>query len=111
MSQALSVYITAGSRDEARRIARALIEARLAACVNILGPVESSFYWNGVEQEEEVALVAKALDGDFDALAACVRQVHSYDCPCIVAWPISRGEPAYLRWIEEETRGRREGPV
>ncbi|MFW6059316.1 MAG: divalent-cation tolerance protein CutA [Phycisphaeraceae bacterium] len=105
--RAISVYMTAGSMDEARQVARALIDARLAACVNILGPINSVFYWNGVQEEEEVALIAKASRADFEALNAKVREVHSYDCPCVVAWPIVTGDAEFVQWIEDETRGKR----
>jgi len=109
MTDAISVYMTAGSADEAKRVARALIESRLAACVNILGPIESVFYWDGVQQEQEVALIAKASAADFDALSAKVREVHSYECPCVVAWPISHGDSEFVKWIGEETRHKRGG--
>lgn len=107
----MSVYMTAGSMDEARRVAEALIDARLAACVNILGPIRSVFYWDGVQEEEEVALIAKAARADFDALNEKVRAVHSYDCPCVVAWPIETGDAAFLDWIVQETRGKRGSEV
>lgn len=105
---AISVYMTASSMDEARRLAQALIDARLAACVNILGSIRSLFYWEGVQEEEEVALIAKALRDDFEAFNAKVREVHSYDCPCVVAWPIVMGDSAFVQWIGQETRGKRE---
>ncbi len=107
MTEAITVYMTAGSDAEARKIAEALIDARLAACVNILGPITSVFYWDGVQHEEEVALVAKASREDFAALNAKVREVHSYDCPCVVAWPIAEGDNAFVQWIRDETRGKR----
>jgi periplasmic divalent cation tolerance protein len=107
MTDAITVYMTAGSREEAKRLAAALIESRLAACVNILGSVESMFYWDGVQTEQEVALVAKASRADFGAINAKVRQVHSYDCPCVVAWPIIAGDGEFVQWIENETQGKR----
>jgi periplasmic divalent cation tolerance protein len=108
MSETVSVYMTAGSDEEAQRVASALIESRLAACVNILGSIRSVFYWDGVQQEQEVALIAKASRADFEALNAKVREVHSYDCPCVVAWPIVEGDGEFVQWIGEETRGKRE---
>ena len=108
-TDAISVYMTAETMDEARRVASALIEARLAACVNILGPVSSVFYWDGaVQEEQEVALIAKASHDDFEAIDRRVREVHSYDCPCVVAWPIARGDEEFVNWIAEETRGKRQ---
>ena len=108
MAETISVYMTAGSEAEAHRVASALIEARLAACVNVLGAVQSVFYWDGVEREDEVALIAKACRADFEALRQKVRAVHSYDCPCIVAWPIVEGDAEFTDWIEQETRGQRD---
>jgi periplasmic divalent cation tolerance protein len=107
MTDAITVYMTAGDEDEARRIASALIESRLAACVNILGSVQSMFYWDGVQRETEVALLAKASRADFEAINEKVRAVHSYDCPCVVAWPIAAGDGEFIQWIYDETRGRR----
>lgn len=108
MSEYVSVYMTAASADEADRIASALVEERLAACVNILGGIRSVYRWDGaVQSDAEVALVAKTRAALFGALAARVRALHSYEVPCIVSWPIEAGNPAYLTWIGDETAGRR----
>ena len=109
MAETITVYMTAGSDEEARKIASTLIDSRLAACVNILGPITSVFYWDGVQHEQEVALIAKASREDFAAINAKVREVHSYDCPCVVAWPIVEGDGEFVQWIAGETRGKREG--
>ena len=104
MSDAISVYIVTADAAEAGRIAEALVGERLAACVNILGPVQSIYRWQGqVERAAEVALIAKSRRARFDDLAARVRELHSYDTPAIVAWPIVAGDAAYLDWIETET--------
>jgi len=101
----LMAYITAADEDEARRIARALVEERLAACANILGRIESIYRWEGeVQASAETALLAKTTDACFDALAARVRELHSYELPCIVAVPLARGEPAFLGWIGENVQ-------
>jgi periplasmic divalent cation tolerance protein len=101
----LMVYMTAADRDEARKIASALVERRLAACVNIFGVVESVYRWEGeIRRAEEIALTAKTAPECFDALAACVRELHSYTIPCVVALPLARGEADFLRWIGENTR-------
>ncbi len=106
MSNYVSVYMTASSGEEADRIASALVEERLATCVNILGGIRSVYRWNGVVVgDSEVALIAKTRAALFDALAARVRALHSYEVPCIVSWPIEAGNPAYLAWIEAETGG------
>lgn len=107
MSDYVSVYMTASSAEEADRVASALVEERLAACVNILGSIRSVYRWDGaVQSDTEVALIAKTRAALFDALAARVRALHSYEVPCIVCWPIEAGNPAYLAWIAHETAGR-----
>ncbi|MBT5107761.1 MAG: divalent-cation tolerance protein CutA [Rhodospirillaceae bacterium] len=98
------VYITVGDEAEARRIGRALIEARLAACVNIHGRVQSLYRWDGAIQEDtEVVLIAKTRESLVRDLTEKVLTLHSYDCPCIVAMPVSGGNPAFLNWVVEET--------
>lgn len=106
MTDKIIVLISCGSRAEARRIARALVEARLAACVNIVeAPVESIYRWNGkVERARELLLIVKSSRKRFAALEAQVRQMHSYDVPEIVAVPIERGSRAYLAWLDESTK-------
>ncbi|HEY0835887.1 MAG TPA: divalent-cation tolerance protein CutA [Azospirillum sp.] len=98
------VYMTAASREEAARIGRALVEERLAACVNILGGMTSIYRWEGaVETAEEAVFIAKTRRDLFDRLAARVRELHSYSVPCIVELPVERGNPAYLDWLRAET--------
>ncbi len=104
MTDKISVYIVAADNAEANRIADTLVGERLAACVNILGSVRSIYRWQGqVEHADEIALIAKTTAALFDSLAARVRQLHSYDTPAIVAWPIVAGDAAYLDWIAAET--------
>ncbi len=108
MSGHVSVYMTASSADEAERIAAALVEERLVACVNILGPITSVYRWQGaVQHDAEVALVAKTRASLFDAVSARVRLLHSHEVPCIIAWPIGAGDAAYLAWIDAETGPKR----
>ncbi len=97
------VYMTAASAAEARAIGRALVEARLAACVNVIDGMRSIYRWEGEIQEEgETVLIAKTRRANVDALTEKVRELHSYDCPCVVALPIEGGNPAFLDWIEAE---------
>ncbi|GAA4255966.1 divalent cation tolerance protein CutA [Azospirillum formosense] len=97
-------YITAGSRDEARCIGRALVEERLAACANILDGMTSIYRWQGViEEANEAVLIAKTRAELFDRLATRVRELHSYDVPCVVELRVGRGNPAYLDWLRDET--------
>ncbi len=102
---ALMVYMTMSDAEEARRIGAALVERRLAACVNILPPIQSIYWWeNAVQQAEEVACIAKTEEDRFEALCAAVRGMHSYKTPCIVALPLAAGERDFLAWLRESTR-------
>ena len=86
-------------------IGRNVVEARLAACANILPGMTSLYWWGGeVQQGTETVLVLKTVSNLIDLLIARVRQLHTYECPCVVALPIAAGSAEYLRWIETETR-------
>jgi len=99
-----SVYITAPDRDSALAIARTLVEERLAACANVLGPITSVYRWEGkVHEEDEVALIAKTTEERLPALIERAKAIHPYQVPCIVAWPIFAGHTPYLHWISAET--------
>ena len=98
------VYITASSEEEARAVGSALVEQKLAACVNILPNMTSLYWWEGkVEQGAELVLVAKTRTDLVDRLTREVGRVHSYDVPCVVAVPIQGGNPDFLNWIYDET--------
>ncbi len=103
---ALFVYITCASPDEADRIGHALLDERLAACVNILpSPVRSLYLWKGQREEaEETVLVAKTMEDRFAELNRAVRRLHSYETPCVAALPLVAGDPDYLAWVEDSTR-------
>lgn len=104
-SKVLMVYMTAPTVATADRLAASLVRERLAACVNRLGPMRSVYRWNGrVERAREVALLAKTRADRFEALSDRVRELHPYVTPCIVAWPVERGLPAFLEWVAEESR-------
>lgn len=97
-------YLTAASRSEALKIGSALVEERLAACVNVLGPVASVYRWDGkIARGSEVAFLAKTRRSLQRKLTARVRELHSYECPCVVFLPIRGGNPAFLRWLAHET--------
>lgn len=97
-------YVTAGSPEEARRIGRALVEERLAACANILDGMTSIYRWQGaVEEATESVLIAKTRAALFEPLAVRVRELHSYDVPCVVELKVDRGNPAYFDWLREGT--------
>lgn len=95
------VFVTAGSQPEARRIARALLEQRLVACVNIVPGVESHYWWEGkMDHAREWLLVMKTRRSRFRAVERAVKQLHSYQVPEIIALPLSAGQADYLRWID-----------
>ena len=103
MSQCL-VYMTAETADQARKIGRTLIEGRLAACVNIVEGMRSLYWWQGkLEEGSETIVIAKTRETLVETLTARVKEVHSYDCPCVVTLPITGGNPDFLAWIDAET--------
>ena len=103
MTDKFVVLVTCSTIVEARRIARAVVDARLAACVNILpGAVESVYRWKGkVEFARERLLLIKTSRKRLTKLRAALERLHSYDVPEFIALPIAAGSPAYLTWIEE----------
>lgn len=97
------VYVTVGSSEEGARIARTLVEERLAACVNRVPRVQSVYRWEGrVEQSEEELLVIKSKTEIFSRLKKRVQELHSYSVPEIIALPILEGNESYLSWLEEQ---------
>lgn len=104
----VSVYAIFADAEEAERIGRAIVEERLAACINILGPCRSIYRWKGeVETADEVAAIFKTDSRHADALIARVAALHSYDVPCIAVWPIDKLARDYAEWVEETLVARR----
>ena len=104
MTAAVVVLSTAGSREEAERIATALVDERLAACVNLVEQVTSIYRWRGeVERAAEVLLVIKTRRTRATALVARLRTLHSYDVPEAIVLPIVAGAAPYLRWVTTES--------
>ncbi len=98
------VFVTAGSHDEAQRIADGLIEGRLAACVSVVPEIFSRYRWGGkMEESSEVMLIVKSRSGLLDDIITVVKQRHSYDVPEIIALPVLGGNPDYLEWLDHET--------
>jgi periplasmic divalent cation tolerance protein len=104
-SPAILCYITCKDRQQARRIGLALLQERLAACFNLLGAVQSSYWWQGaICHAREVVLIAKTRRTLLPRLTRRVISLHSYEVPCVVALPILGGHAPYLSWLEAETR-------
>ena len=103
-SESIVVYITSPGEEEAAHLAHALVQAKLAACVNMISNVRSIYSWQGtIEDDRELLMIIKTQRHLFERLAAKVREIHSYDVPEIIAVPIIEGSPDYLRWLQEST--------
>ncbi len=104
MTSFIQILATCPTRELAAQIARALVELRLAACVQIGGPIGSTYHWHGaIESAEEFVLVAKTRGELFTQVAAEITRLHPYDTPEIIAVPIAAGSEKYLNWITAET--------
>ena len=102
MTDFVLVYITVGSGEEAGRLARALVEEKLAACVNRITGVRSTYVWKGkIETDDEELLIVKTSSARLEQLGQRVRALHSYDVPEVIAVPVIDGSPAYLEWMAQ----------
>lgn len=98
---AVSVYVLFANAEEAERIGRTVVEERLAACINIFGPVRSIYRWQGsIETADEVAAILKTSQTEADALIMRIAGLHSYEVPCIVTWPIDKLLTSYADWVD-----------
>ena len=98
-----SIYMTSKDEAEAKKISRYLTGEKLVACVNYF-PIKSIYWWKGeVEESQEIALIAKTRVELVDRVIERVKQLHSYEVPCVVSWIIEKGNPEYLEWIKEST--------
>ena len=103
MQQVIQVITSVSKRNEADKIAWALVERRLAACVQVLGPISSTYRWQGnVETAEEWLCIAKTVQPNFAAVEKAIREMHSYEVPEILALPVSEGSQPYLEWLVEQ---------
>jgi periplasmic divalent cation tolerance protein len=105
MNEHVVILVTAASEVQARRMARKLLQDKLAACVNFI-PVDSMFAWKGeIQEEEEVLMIIKSRSDVFDELMNAIKSIHTYDTPEIIGMPIVLGSDDYLRWINHEVTG------
>ena len=97
------IYMTAGSREEAREIGKMLLESRLAACVNIFENMNSLYMWEGkLQDDREVVLIAKTGEERVQQVIDFIEKKHSYDCPCILSIPVESGFPGFIQWVRTE---------
>ena len=105
-SERAIVLITVGSLEEAEKIAQALVERMLAACVNIVPSITSVYRWQDeVQRDSEALLIVKSRRDVFEHLKRCVKELHSYETPEIIALPIVAGDADYLRWLDSSVPG------
>jgi len=103
MTDALIVFSTCADETEALRLANTLVEARLAACVNVLPAIQSVYRWQGaIENAREILLVVKTTRQRFEAVCDLISTVHSYDTPEIIAVPVAAGSEKYLAWLTDQ---------
>lgn len=104
MSKHIFIYIACGDIKEARKIAGYCVSERLVSCGNILPQMESVYWWDGdINHENEVVLILKTQSNNFKAVEKAVKSLHSYECPCIVALPVTDGYKPYLDWMVSES--------
>ncbi len=99
MSQII-IYSTFSEKAEAEDVSRALVEARLVACANILPVMSSVYLWEGeVQSSDEVAVIYKTTADMYGKVESEIKRLHSYDCPCVISWDIERGSSPFLEWL------------
>ena len=103
MTGHIQVFTTTDSREGAEKIATELVNQRLAACTQVIGPLTSSYWWEGrLEQSEEWLCIIKTQRAKYDELERLIKEIHGYDVPEILALPVVAGNPAYLEWLDRE---------
>lgn len=97
------VYCTTSDKAEAESIGRTCVQERVAACANVIDSMRSYYWWKGtVQSEKEAVLICKTTDEMVDTLTRRIRELHSYECPCVVALPVCAGNPDFLQWINDQ---------
>ena len=105
MTEYILVFITASSQQEAEALGKSLVEKKLAACGNVVPDIRSIFWWRGmIETEQEALLLLKSRSLLFSKIVNVVKSLHSYEVPEIIALPITLGSEDYLTWLDEETQ-------
>lgn len=104
-AEAIFIYVTVPTQEEARKIAATIVEERLAACANIIPGMQSIYHWQGkVEHADDIIVIFKTKAGLYQAVEDRVKAMHRYETPCIVSWAIKDGSADFMQWIQAETR-------
>lgn len=104
MLKPILIYMTCPSAAEAEKIAEVLLDKKLIACANIMAPHTALYRWQGqVERTQEFIVIMKTRAELFEKTKEIILKMHSYECPCIVSWPIEAGHAPFMEWIEDET--------
>ena len=102
MNEHCIIYITAGSKEEADKLSRGLVEEKLAFCINAVPGIQSTYQWEGkIHVDDEILLIVKTRQDRYEALERWVKQNHSYDVPEIISLPIQKGLPEYVQAIDD----------
>jgi len=110
MKSFIQISTTTETEDQAQKIARHLVEKKLAACVQITGPIESTYCWKGkVETASECLCLIKTRTTLFKKVEAAIKKIHPYETPEIIAVPIIKGSKEYLKWLDAETKNKIKG--
>ncbi len=105
MSEYIQVFTTVEKRDEAKKIITGALEARLCGCAQVVGPISSSYWWEGkIEEAEEYLCILKSRQDLYLELEAMIKKNHPYDVPEILAVPVQEGNPDYLDWLTKELK-------
>jgi len=100
------IYITTSGEEESKKIAKKLLEERIVACANIIPSMKSFYWWEGeIEEDKESILILKTRSDNLDTIIRRVKDIHSYDIPCILEIPIQNGSEDYLNWLEDSLQG------
>ena len=107
MTEYIQVFTTTDTKENARQVARRVVEKNLAACAQIIGPISSIFWWkNNINEEEEWLIIIKSRKDLYEELEQAIRKAHKYEIPEILAVPVVAGAKSYLEWLDGEVEGR-----
>lgn len=99
------IYVTAGDEEEAVNIGETIVKERLAACSNIISDMKSIYWWeDDIEKDNEVIIILKTLEENVETIINRIKEIHSYDNPCIIAIPVLNVSSSYLKWLKEEIK-------